>query len=279
MLWKLFARNKVYAKNKGWSQLDQTQKGSSSVTRVTSIVEDKKSDLKTAISPSSYWQWLINFSKDTRNNGRYNVYNTTTKQLIAESVDIVYLSEENSDKFPIGIRIQLEKDAGISETEKYRRYYINANGDKVSREYTRPISWFTKDGIAIITKDDLKREFIDINFSVMSVDWISSFDSIKTPVKNPDIRIYLVETNGKFFILKANLEKLFDTAFSNKDKIDIIYKEWVKDWPRQNFIVIEKEWKELEFYDFNGKKVNEDDHKELRYLYWKFKSDTNFEVL
>jgi len=44
-------------------------------------------------------------------------------------------------------------------------------------------------------------------------------------VKNPDIRIYLVETNGKFFILKANLEKLFDTAFSNKDKIDIIYKE------------------------------------------------------
>jgi len=48
-------------------------------------------------------------------------------------------------------------------------------------------------------------------------------------MRNPDNRIYLVRINDKRFLLTANLEKLFDTAFADKDKVEIIKKAVVKD--------------------------------------------------
>jgi hypothetical protein len=48
-------------------------------------------------------------------------------------------------------------------------------------------------------------------------------------MRNPDNRIYLVRINDKRFLLTSTLEKLFDTAFTDKDKVEIIYKAAVKD--------------------------------------------------
>ena len=248
-------------------------------TTTKGIVTNEKTDLTKVIGSSEYWEWLISEIPDTYNKGTFDVYNTTTQKLIAKSVDHTYLSEKNSDEFPIGIK-KAFKDQYDSSKDETKRYYIDADG-KVLKEYARPMHGFTKNGIAIITDEDdfHKRKFIDVNCKVMSVDWVSTFDDIRSSMRNTDTIIYLVRINDKRFLLTAHLEKLFDTAFSDKDKVEIIYKAAIKDWPLERFIAIQKAWEAVTFYDLYGNKItNEEDNEKLRYIWRNFSPEnTNFE--
>lgn len=237
----LFGRKKV-----------DDQSNSSKEWERSNIVETVKSNITPLIS----WEWLISVKKNF--NWSFNLQNTNTGKIIANYIDSYYINEWNPGDFPIWIRIKLDNNTSMRDTSSYRRHYINSDGEVISPEYTKPISRFNKKWKAIITHDNLKQTFIDSDCKEVIIDWIRFFEEIRQS-DTGDEYVYLAKSEDKSFILNSDLSKL-DNIWDlyTRDHVSILF------FGKDKFITIDRDGKTLEFYNFEGQKIDDkiiQDHK------------------